>query len=82
MLQYARIQLNLQTPWMLQASSMVQYGTNCFEFHVQTCSEMLPHHESINRNVFCVKNLENIWREKIWLILNLDLKMDVNDESS
>jgi hypothetical protein len=29
-----------------------------------------------------VKNLENIWREKIWLILNLDLKMDVNDESS
>ena len=47
--------------------SSFEYGPNWhdfFQFHVQFASRTLPNHESINRNGFCVKNLENILREK------------------
>ena len=47
--------------------SSFEYGPNwhdLIQVHVQFASKTLPDHESINRNGFCVKNLEIFLREK------------------
>ena len=53
-------------------SSSFEYGSiwhQLLQFHVQFHSKMLHDHESINRNDFCVKNLQNIFERKNLVIL-------------
>jgi hypothetical protein len=55
-----------QFPNSIEPSSF-EYGPNwhdLIQVHVQFASKTLPDHESINRNGFCVKNLEIFLREK------------------
>lgn len=74
MLQHTRNQLNLQTPWMLQASCTVKYGTICFNF---TFKSPQKHLMSMNptREMACVwENWKFLLREKFEKFLDLDLK--------
>ena len=64
MLQYARIQLNLQTPWMLQALSMVQYATICFDSTSKSPQKHLMSMNSSIEKVLVWRNWKIFW-EKI-----------------